>query len=191
MRLVRLTAASFIAAAVILSASAGEPTPQDEAKPTQASASAGETAKMSYTAFAKAVREDAVATATFEIYGGVASGMTRLGADYEVVVPADLSYRLAETLESHGADVTFLEYSYDEDVAEDLGAAASSKNEGLPPALRVMFNLLPFLIFLVFIVAIYFFAQKSNKGYYARAEKMQADFFANMEKILREMQRDG
>lgn len=73
----------------------------------------------------------------------------------------------------------------------DAGVTVSIRHnniEGdeLPKWLSLFLNILPLLIFFVFFAVIMFFMRKANGGYYSRAEKMQADFFERLEKLLTE-----
>jgi ATP-dependent Zn protease len=60
------------------------------------------------------------------------------------------------------------------------------EEDKLPTWLSLLINLLPLLIFLLFVGGVFLFSRKGANNYYSRAEKMNAEFLERLEKALME-----
>ncbi len=69
---------------------------------------------------------------------------------------------------------------------EHYNEGSEEEADDLPAWLSLVINILPLLLFLVFFAGIIFLSRKQTNAYYGRAEKMQADFFERLEKLLTE-----
>ena len=144
-------------------------------------------AEMSFSTLVRTIGEGRVKAASIPMYGGNATVVLSDGTAFQVVVPAECCV-LADKLTAAGAEVSYRKYEEFRDANE---TAAATKSQNTPRWIELLFDFLPFIVFVVFFAVVMFLSRKGNAAYYSRAEKLQADFFSRMEKLLIEMKRDA